>query len=72
MYNKQYNNWISKNFDGLSAHTLCQILSSFFTDKIYIDEWVYVTLFDYFRGDHSDKCTDCFKATQELIEEYWR
>ena len=34
MFNKKFDNWISKEFGGLSAHTLFQILLKYFSKII--------------------------------------
>ena len=69
--NKAFNEWISKNFRGLSTHTLCQFL--FMEDGLYdnivnINNLVYATLYEYFVGNHDDKHTDTFEYCKMLVE----
>ena len=60
---KEFDNWVSKNFKGLSAYTLTQLLKSeTILSHEYIDEMVYVDLFNMFIGKTNDETQNKFDA----------
>lgn len=66
---KFFNAWVSRNFKGLSAHTLAEFLrlEGFFAE--YADNMVYVTLFNYAtKNDTSDEAFNAFECVRELVE----
>lgn len=73
---KKFNEWVSKNFKGLSAYTLCQFLLMDFKDsfslsfyKSDVDNMVNVLLFEYMCGNHDDDHTKNFMGIQMLVNE---
>lgn len=72
MFKKAFNAWISRNFKGLSAYTLYQLLVKFagFSAE-YADELVFVRLYDYFTNkDRGDNNTQLFYACKEIVASY--
>ena len=67
---KFFNTWVSKNFKGLSAHTLTQFLEKFCDfSKDYCMTIVYEKLFDYAtKRDISDNTTQLFNADKDSVE----
>lgn len=47
---KKFNTWISRNFKGLSAHTLCQFLC---TEMFYFNEEANNTVYAEGNGMHN-------------------
>ena len=69
MFRKQFDAWISRNFNGLSAYTLYQYLVKFhgFSES-YADEIVFVNLFNYFtKKDCGDNNTQLFCRCKEIV-----
>ena len=67
---KFFNAWVSKNFKGLSAHTLTQFLEKFCGfSKDYCMTIVYEKLFDYAtKKDTTDNTTQLFDAVKDCVE----
>lgn len=68
---KKFNEWVSKNFKGLSVATLTQFLNMNETMPLfkYLNmESVHVDLFNYFKGVHNDKNTDTFEMIKHLVD----
>lgn len=65
-----FDSWISKNFKGLSALTLVQLLKiETSMSDAEIENLVYVDLFNYFTGkDRTGEATDKFDACQYFVE----
>ena len=67
---KFFNNWIKRNFKGLSAHTLAQFLRLGGYIHPYVDELVYVRLFNLATGkDTSEDTRNEFAWLQQLVNE---
>ena len=65
-----FNNWISKNFKGLSAFTLVQLLKQELSafPRTYIEDSVYVDLFNLFTGkDTSDDTQNVFNICVDIV-----
>lgn len=72
--NKHFNAWISKNFKGLSAHTLCQFIKMFEEEFLQfcsdtIDNYVYVTLYRVFIGIASEEEVISFNVLVDIVED---
>ena len=65
---KHFNEWISRNFKGLSAHTLRQFLMMedcpVFIDA---DNFVYVTLYHVFQKQSTEEERNMFDAVQNVV-----
>lgn len=65
---KFFNAWIKRNFKGLSAHTLAQFLRMEGYIHPYVDDLVYVTLFNYAtKKDASEDAVNAFIWTRDLV-----
>ena len=67
--NKLFDNWVSKNFNGLSAATLCQLIGmQCMLAKEWIDSMVYVDLFHYFTGSRLDQNVNTFEFCKDVVK----
>lgn len=67
--NKMFNNWVSKNFRGLSAHTLCQLIGmEYMLPWDYINNMVYVDLFNVFTKNATEKEQDSYYTVLRMVE----
>lgn len=63
-----FNNWVKRNFKGLSTHTLAQFLRLEGYIYPYVDDLVYVTLFNYATKKDTTKDTvNAFIWTRDLV-----
>lgn len=71
---KLFNEWVSKNFRGLSAHTLYQFLIiecikpfSMYS-KTQADEMVNVQLYQYFTGKRTDELRNNYEFIKFIVD----
>lgn len=66
---KKFNAWISRNFKGLSAHTLCQFLC---TEMFYFNEeannTVYADMYAVFCNNASTEQHNIFDAIKIFVD----
>lgn len=68
---QKFNEWISKRFQGLSAHTLCQLIEmetkdiSLPTD--YINNMVYVDIFHVFTCQATESERNSYNAVSQIV-----
>ena len=67
--NKAFNNWISDNFKGLSAHTLVQFLVMEYgtLNSEYANNMVYCDLWAVFTGKAHDKERRIFDKIEYMV-----
>jgi hypothetical protein len=63
---KQFNIFISRNYDGLSAHTLFQTLTFSFPKEIAA-QWVYVNIFHVFTEKYTPQDLDIAHCVADVI-----
>ncbi len=66
---KAFQNWIEKNFKGLSTITLCQFIGMEldFLPVDYISNMVYVDLFHVFTKKATDKERNTFNTISDIV-----
>ena len=69
MFSKKFNAWISKNFKGLSAHTLFQFLCMECPQipEHHISNMVHVDLYHVFCGTANDDEQNTFNAITDIV-----
>ena len=68
---KEFEKWISKNFNGLSAYTLGQLLRMEygFLNEHDTQEMIYVDLYHVFTKSATDKEMDTYNACMDIVHE---
>lgn len=71
--NKLFNNWIDREFYGLSAHTLYQVLVDEMPQELYthFNNLVYIDLYKYFCGCKSDVAFNAYKMCKEIVASFF-